>query len=885
MLNPILQAISEILNVTLQDDIGDGSGYYVSTKKSNETLWIGFYRRNSNVLRHLWSLDDSGFPHDDCPTTRTLASCNRIVLIETDHYGHLPTDGLAAHLTALDWAHCISAAFEKLPAVERPPPIDVLDLRNGSSMGDEYEINRSYLPERIRYHAPGRNGWWSSLDAFALSLKCPRPTSAYGAPGNSLWTSNRRWLTSLSLADSREGHHYLNNSLGPIALAVTADDGVRNAVIACTGADVLVRGAMLRAMKWVMDAGQEGTVSTRASIDWSEIYASARYGVERELRILLLDDQAGEGWIPILSDALGLAVIVENETPQRRAEFVRMAARGASDGVPAISLWVATDVNSLVASVENRPFPSKGVPASLRFTQADANDEASFDELLLLDLRLFSSSPTRSASLTRDEVDPELEFFRKVRKSLAASGDRDLLELPESRGHDVRYLVALTWFARLIARIDYTYPVILWSSTGQRRIVDSLKGYPSVYTRLEKPRFGSYGIEGIDLVLSHAIAHQMHVLAASSFIRKQRTNPICSKPFVRVDIYTDESGDKRLELGGFAVVYQANDQAQLEQSVNSFTNSLDSSRIVIRRDDQNVSLPFLWGPSFKRDASSLHERYEWIRKNDVEWSNREGRSNAFKLYRFLRQAAKKCAPGKASIVFFSARAKNQASTPFSLIGLDGRYYSAMPYLLEALVAHVFSSNPATLSIAIRLRTPVRDWPLAAANRDLYEKDWGSEVRNNKYSSVTDQWIHATAWALAERNRLPAGSIHGASAPSLRSFVVDADSVKSQIVEDKLRLCADPVPRFPLPDDLEGVFVDGIDDAFRAVLDFAAMRFDDLGGALAGVERAYHTRRIVALKGSQRSLLGEVVASMLRFTRHNLLADDFHRYVAMRRHST
>jgi hypothetical protein len=220
----------------------------------------------------------------------------------------------------------------------------------------------------------------------------------------------------------------------------------------------------------------------------------------------------------------------------------------------------------------------------------------------------------------------------------------------------------------------------------------------------------------------------------------------------------------------------------------------------------------------------------------------------------------------------------------------------MPSLLEALVAHICAIDQGKSNVSFRIRTPSRAKELSATADvfDVFVADWGDKEqlvtvrRNGKvlpnrflYRSVVDQWIHAIAWRIAERNNLPAGCIHGASAPNINRIVVDSDDVAPKSVETNLRFCADPTPRF-VPQNLEGTFVDVIDNAFCAVLDAGAKRFDDLGGALADAEIAYSSRGSISTVGKQVPLLDEVLGSICRYADREMEPGNFYRYVAIRR---
>lgn len=879
----LIRAIADVLCVTPLSS--DTKSHYFSGESLSKA-WIGFYRRDRSAVRHLWGLDENDYPGDPSQMD-ALRLCDRIILIDTDDIGVLETDKLDAHLSALDWALCFVVAMSSIASARRLPSIGVLDLRKRLRSGKREKWSDLARDMGIKHFLPEQDEI-RAFDSFSEWLQEADGGKTSRPNGRGTQHASRWWISDLAIADSREGHHYLNNSIGPLALASNYSKQIQRAVADCSPGERRARSAMIRALEW-MAGPQEGR--EKFCMDWAELYRSAKYEPERELRILLLDDQAAEGWVPVLAATLDLISPVVDDPRGVAGGFRKEASRAGSPSMPAVSLWVGTDPEAALRTVLEMKSGSKGMPAPLRFTRIGASDDQSFDEILLLDLRLFSKKASEAISNSLQIGGAERRFLEEIRDALLATGEEGNHEMPGGTDGYPQYLKSLTWLSRLIAKIDYTYPIILWSSTGQRKVTEALKDLPSVYTRLEKPRFGSYGIEGIEFALVEAVTDRIHLLAAADFVRTSRHAQLVDRPHARVDIYADESGkDASLKLGGLAVLYQADSPEELAQTTASFRALIkpNTCSISIEREGTTVAIPFQWGPT-ESESGEAHINPSWLRKVDVQ-TGREASSNAKAIYRCLHNAAMQSTPGKVSLVFFKATAPYPQENSFKLEALDGRYYSAMPYVLEALVAHVFAPDTSGSKIAYRIRTPQRSRPLKTAqNLALYREDWGDETFPIKdeevagYQSVSDQWIHATAWMLAERNRLPAKCIHGASAPDINKVVAPGSLARQRKIEETLRFCADPVPRYT-PHDLDNVLVGDIDHSFRAVLDAAANRFDDLGGALEGAERAYARGGGVHTTGKQRPLVDEAIASLCRYARRELDPTSFSRYVALRRSS-
>ena len=122
-------------------------------------------------------------------------------------------------------------------------------------------------------------------------------------------------------------------------------------------------------------------------------------------------------------------------------------------------------------------------PKDLRFQYDPGKETPSGSQpVLLLDLRLFSSAPTGEMQFLKDHLLPLIKnhFLRD-----------DLAWPPfhSDEPNSVTHLQALTWLPRVLALADMSLPIILFSSTGRRRLVQSLTDYGNIITDFEKPRF------------------------------------------------------------------------------------------------------------------------------------------------------------------------------------------------------------------------------------------------------------------------------------------------------------------------------------------------------------------------------------------------------------
>ena len=196
--------------------------------------------------------------------------------------------------------------------------------------------------------------------------------------------------------------------------------------------------------------------------------------------------------------------------------------------------------------------------------------------VLLLDLRLFSGNPADELKFYKRQLLPLVEHFTnkpdlawpgfatKDRKKDKAFRDakaavmRGTLKIDSTEHHEV-----LTWLPRIVALADMSLPIILFSSTGRRDLIEPFKDYGNIITTFEKPRLtdlasvaGSAG-ETRTMVTS---SFQKAVAQAREWLRfrtavgeaidtqtaKQRTQPsIGETKATHFEIYFDESGSSR----------------------------------------------------------------------------------------------------------------------------------------------------------------------------------------------------------------------------------------------------------------------------------------------------------------------------------------------------
>jgi hypothetical protein len=520
----------------------------------NPNVLVLDYRRDEAAFKELWALDGNNVPTMEAGgwLLEDLADTNKtIILVDVDSSAVIASDKFGRHLSALSWAHCLTHSL--VLTQKSAPNIVILDLRNEASVlqdstfADFFNLPSSSKPSNIqRYDAVG-------FDEFVLYITKKREIRLQC---EGIKTFAKRWKSALVEADSRSTQHDLNNTMGPLSLAASVSNDILNAqVITVTKNknDILGRAAMLRAMQWVVKfkSAQSG-------------FQPVHFNVDRELRILLLDDQAKDGWLPVLSHYLGLVEIPGSSAALKLNENGFQQYAAASSGGKQVSLWYATSPDQIVKMLGEAAKATQQKVARLRFTEdATPGSSGNFDELLLLDLRLYGGGALARA-------DAEMAFLKEVVTALqAAKGGGQSSWGDQIEGEGFRdkqaYLQALSGLAQLISAVDFSYPIVVWSSTGQRKVTECFREFKNIFTGLEKPRFDSYVSDADDLrfALDEVFLWARKQLQAVSFFDElmalNKTTwepPDATYPYAEVYIEEDGTSDKQsFKVGALIAFY------------------------------------------------------------------------------------------------------------------------------------------------------------------------------------------------------------------------------------------------------------------------------------------------------------------------------------------
>lgn len=469
-----------------------------STQSTNAGIIILDYRHEA-TFRNLWLEGLS----EDKPTIAAKALSwedgrQQVLII-----GNEPPDGVfddkvpglkginfRSHFTATSWLAAWKVRFSpteeerKVGSVEAHAKIAVIDPRESRVAEGTARSLQTILGAKDR-HGHSLVPGVTVLNAPSLAEICGWLSAARNdAPTIS---SDARYLLDLlktaiwnELTSTSEKHHAISNVLGPMILSgkPEADPPELDHV-------TLLR-RLLSACGLVSWEGRSTDGSAPKS---PQAGADARPPEKGEgLSILLLDDQARQGWEDWVKECLSLA---------------------------AGSMQVAVDPNALVDQIHKALSAEQGnlIHKDARFRlELPGLDDASHP-VLLLDLRLFSGNERVEGEFLKDKLLPLVDHFTdkpdlawpgfssKDKKSDKAFRDakaavlRGKLKVDSPQHHEV-----LTWLPRVVALADMSLPIILFSSTGRRDLVEAFKPYGNIITSFEKPRLN-------DLVGQNATEH------------------------------------------------------------------------------------------------------------------------------------------------------------------------------------------------------------------------------------------------------------------------------------------------------------------------------------------------------------------------------------------
>ncbi len=426
------------------------------------------------------------------------------------------------------------------------------------------------------------------------------------------------------------------------------------------------------------------------------------------IEFILVDDQFRNGWGQVVCDMLGASLV----SPTEKLNLTTIG-RGC-DGALTVS---ASESAEFIVSELEKPGPS-----DRRFNLRLGSDAD--HQVLFLDLRLYAGKP----------VHEEAKFFRKI-AAIARARFCNHADLPwpgfspeeldrldswlkvaveggNSDRSDSIYLEVLTLLPRVLALSDLSLPIVIFSSTTQRRITVCLQDYQNIIVEFAKPAVHGYN--------SHDLVAQTYANFEASIERclrpcKARTlcrnvlrlaeqadrftiNRRSDKSVVHYELYIDESGSSiveddpdtkfddpgRFTIGGLLVEY---------------AEALGADELHKRMEAQDP--PLRWWPNrfadpfLAKSGKPLEELPDGARKRSADEV----------IEKFLEVA-----PQNSIGVCLEYRDDGSPQPEDEVEALseaDNRYRRMLCYLLEAvlfdILPEVVVKSNATLSIFVATR--------------------------------------------------------------------------------------------------------------------------------------------------------------------------------------
>lgn len=515
-----VRAVAAVLEMLVGDE-----GVARGGKKSSAQFRVVSYAEEFNFLWGTHALSSGHLPDCVPPNGQDvtlivvwdgLPSPRRSSVVNTGRY-----------LTPLDWAVGLSLEIADAVKLGRITPpglrIFLLDLASHVEVTDSVRFF-DLLPRRdlqlmpwIRLISPAGDvdqQWtigsliWNALAIEDVSSATRLPflrESWSNGRGPAVDLIRRLWASGLTQTSEPGNHHAIANLVGPFVLL--------NEVEGHSHERALWR--LLHQVGIIHSQVPEAQRSP-AWIAWDHPnWATRTKFAQNRLNFLLIDDAAfSHRWGEVLCQALGLHFLA---TYQESGSAPELIGEPRPKG-PQIWLYAAASANGWLTAMNLLPASElDGAIPDCRFGQSVPRENSSSIQMdvLFLDLRLFQGQSLETESQFYASLLPMAQRFlveesdrRKVSKTKGElpwpgftgqelNDIRSWIDSATRKSFEARtghvYDLVLTILPRLLALLDTGLPIVLFSSTGRREIIDRLKPYGTILTEFEKPRLVRLG--------------------------------------------------------------------------------------------------------------------------------------------------------------------------------------------------------------------------------------------------------------------------------------------------------------------------------------------------------------------------------------------------------
>lgn len=662
-------------------------------------------------------------------------------------------------LTAYHFAVAIFAGpARNLPKLRIDVAVDISDLSEADPLRIQYvselasqgDIVRSRLNLYL-YGALGSPTASWSPNLTSLAPFVPRDLDHEYAIGK--YTQSIRQSLVMQIGTEGTSQHSLFNVLGPFIASLTLHEKIASAL----HRNDFAKRAFLRCITWLYNCGAPRGIWIRDE----ELARDCELKGDAKLALVVVDDQIGDGWQTVVEWAF------DHDSTKADLRF-------HTD--PSVLLQSLDEIKARPDFAAIKKAHEGGQYPLRNSTMSFAKGATRHAKMLVLDLRLFSRDPNGFSELGFFErVLTLLEDFGLLYQSNVGRGiDRvafarlaDWLATQRREKVPARtwrnegvYLEALTLLPRLIASVDDTLPIIIFSSTRQRAVTELLKPFHSVLTDFRKPGWGEYVEpdqpfdfrEGFRRAMNHA-ARYCRLRRRLSRVAENRLNMNLprAKGDRYVEVFFDESGTPgkgRFVQAALVVVY-VGDKVEGLRDAQELSGLMQAKAVTLRDGSGGTRLvKFSW---IKQQLDKkVNFSIAQIPRYDAT-----SHANAEILFKELNGLGRIELCFGYTLTAYTQDHKQLAATDES--GVDPTLYALIRHATEAVV---FDLIPAVVEgdVEVGLRYATRNWtPSDPGLFRILENRFGFEERrdfvpNSHIFTIVSRTGHAI-YEAARRSRM------------------------------------------------------------------------------------------------------------------------------------
>ena len=653
-------------------------------------------------FQHLWSLLESDPPPE------------KIFIIVWDGIPESSTQvATSKYLTPIDWAVGFSLSVKKTFGDQKDKYPDIriiiLDVSSSSDNSDSVKFIKQFKNRDIkdmpwlRIITPIGADSGRALEDFLPAVlnttdadKMLSMKDAYTSEKPDIDILRNIWAAFLTRPSTPGDRHALANLVGPLLL--TQDD---NADI-----HVMALSKLMRAIGLLPNNETDLELLTpdKPWIDWNQTYLNDLTTGDMRLNFILVDDMHERGWGQVLCMALGVAYGHGKNNIIGRKDNIVVTAHKTPD--------------TLYEKIKN--------PSDKRFEFSIIGDNNAH-EVVFLDLRLFSDKAIQDEALFfQDLVALAKQLNANTNLPWPGFSEEEIEQVEKwcdannknRRREDDAYITALTFLPRILALTDLSLPIIIFSSTGSRDIIQRLKPYGNIITAFDKPKFtvdipcdiAEQTKRKFQDALNQAfklLRGRKHCQKVFAIYKQHETagllqNTVGNIPdnIKHIEIYMDESGgqENSLSLGGLVMGYPeyetvfALSNALKDKGTYWYSNNPTDKHVLSKRPEQ---------------PNEDHQSNNGTNRGKTDWANGD-------VYSTFAALTKQHDVTVAA-VRITDKVKNDSAKsrhyPLNEIASDERWYRTFLALLEIVVFELIplwcknNNNKITVSIFAPTRTP------------------------------------------------------------------------------------------------------------------------------------------------------------------------------------